>query len=541
MSVHVNQVGYCTNMPKKAVITGNGERCMLLNAKDIHPEPIIPTLGELRYDASSGDTVRVVDFSQVTEPGEYFLFADGGKMNVRITDRPYHELTNALLKGMYYQRCCELREEHAGVYKHALCHDKLAKGLDDDNIQLEISGGWHDAGDYGRYIVPGAVAVSHMMYAYELFPNAFKDELNIPESGNGVPDVLNESRYELEWMLKLQREDGALYHKATSRFFADFVMPEDDLMDILLFDISHCATADFAAAMAQGYRVFKSIDERFADTMLQAAKRAWVWLGENPEFVPFQNPPNTSSGLYGDEEFEDDMFWAACELYTATGEEQYLETIRKYAQLVTFTGFGRLAVAGLGALNCLFINDKNLPVDFLADIRTRFIAYADASLQLSKDSGYGTAMNPEGYIWGSILHIMSNGVVLLCASLLTGKQEYEDAALTQLDYLLGVNCTGFSFVTGFGENAFRHPHHRPSFADGIVDPVPGLVSGGPNGSNVDEEITRVFPVETTPPAKCYADYASSASNNETAIYWNTISLLVAAYFDCRTEDLSAQE
>ena len=537
MSVHVNQVGYGTNMPKKAVITGKGERCMLLDARKIHPEVITPVLGEARYDVSSGDTVRVVDFSAVTEPGEYFLFADGDKMNVTITGRPFRDLTNALVKGMYYQRCgCPLHEEHAGDYKHAICHEGIATGIDDDSIKLEVSGGWHDAGDYGRYIVPGAVAVSHMMYAYEMFPNAFRDELTIPESGNGIPDILDECRFELEWMLKMQRADGALYHKVTSRFFADFIMPEDDMMDLVLFDVSHCAAADFAAAMAQGYRVFKGIDANFANTMLEAAKRAWKWLEANPEFKPFKNPPKVGSGEYGDEEFEDDMFWAACEMYTATGESTYLAAACQYAPLVTFTGFGRLAVAGLGALNCLFINSWNLPADFLADIRKRFLAYADASLKLSQDSGYGTSMNPEGYIWGSTLHIMSNGIVLIGAKLLTGEQVYEDAALTQLDYILGLNCTGFSFVTGFGEKAFRHPHHRPSFADGIADPVPGLVSGGPNGSNIDREITKVFPVETTPPAKCYADYAPTASNNETAIYWNSSTLIVAAYFDCLTQE-----
>jgi endoglucanase len=114
--------------------------------------------------------------------------------------------------------------------------------------------------------------------------------------------------------------------------------------------------------------------------------------------------------------------------------------------------------------------------------------------------------------------------------LLTGNEKYRNAALNQLDYLLGVNATGYSFVTGFGECAYRYPHHRPSFADGVDDPVPGLVSGGPNKQYPDMVTKTIIPANT-PAAKFYIDYTPTASANEIAIYWNSPAVFVAAYFN----------
>ena len=205
--IHLNQVGYGADMPKKAVITGKGENCFVVSADN--GMVFEPSITEPCFDSASEDTVRIVDFTEVKKPGQYFLFADGLKKTFYINERPYRALTGALVKGMYYQRCgCALDEKHAGVFQHKICHTGKATLIDDKSVVMDVSGGWHDAGDYGRYIVPAAVTVGHLLYAYELFPKAFGDELNIPESGNGIPDILNECRYELEWMMKMQRQAG---------------------------------------------------------------------------------------------------------------------------------------------------------------------------------------------------------------------------------------------------------------------------------------------------------------------------------------------
>jgi len=527
--IHLNQTGYDIELPKKAVIAGNSECCFIVSADNEFT--FEPALTEPFFDPASGDTVRTADFSEIKKTGTYFLFAGGLMKKFFIkNERPYRALSGALVKGMYYQRCgCTLDAKHANEFSHGVCHTGKAVLEHDNSVILDVSGGWHDAGDYGRYVVPGAVAVSHMLYAYELFPKAFSDSLNIPESGNGVPDILNECRYELEWMMKMQREDGGLYHKVATRYFAPFIMPEDDREDLLLFRVTHTAAAAFAASSAQAYRVYKNFDKAFADRALSASLRAWQWLINNPEFEPFKNPPNVSSGSYGDDTCDDEIFWAACELYAALKEDRFLKTIYSLADKVDAAKLGWRETGGFGSLCCLFaceIPDR----DFIKRLRERFIAAADSFREKHLNSGYGTALNENEYIWGSILPVMSNAIVLICAKLLTGNNDYQNAAQAQLDYMLGMNAAGYSFVTGFGENAYRYPHHRPSYADNVDDPVPGLVSGGPNKRFPDPVCKKLIPPDT-PPAKFFIDNTWTASANEIAVYWNSPAVFVVAYFD----------
>jgi endoglucanase len=530
--IHLNQTGYAVFLPKKAVITGKGENCFIISADNSFT--FRPSMTEPRFDEASADMVRIVDFTDVNKPGAYFLFADGLKKTFFISEQPYRALTAALVKGLYYQRCgCALEAQHAGSYKHACCHTGKASLIDDNSVVInDISGGWHDAGDYGRYTQPGAVTVSHMLYAYELFPESFCDDLNIPESANSVPDILNECRWELEWLLKMQRADGGVYHKVTTRFFAPFIMPEDDKEELFLFRVTHTATASFAAVMAQSYRIFKKHDNGFAEKMLSASVRAWDWLAANPVFEPFVNPPNVSSGGYGDENLSDEIFWASCELYAAVKEKRFFDSMLSLKDKVDISKLGWRDVGGLGALCCLFaVKDPDAAQqDFINNIRRAFLEAADNILCLCEKSGYRTALESSNYKWGSTMPVMCNAIILICAKLLTGKDMYEEAALAQLDYLLGANATGCSFVTGFGENAFRYPHHRPSYADGIDAPVPGLVSGGPNKNWQDQTCKDLIPPDT-PAAKFYIDHTWTASANEIAIYWNSPAIFAASYFN----------
>jgi endoglucanase len=541
MSIHYNQAGYDPALPKKAVITGKGSNCMILNEWDIGAwsqadEKIDFVLSDPVYDEASGDTVRVLDFSNISKTGRYFIFADGEKVAIEIKEKPYHALTGALVKAFYYQRCgCELPEKYAGPYRHGMCHlgnAVLVKddGTIDSNTVIECAGGWHDAGDYGRYVAPAAAALGHLLYSWELFSEVYKDGLNIPESGNGKPDILNECRYELEWMLKMQRTDGGVYHKVATRYFAKFVMPEEDTDDLFLFRVTHSSTAGFAASIALASRIYKPFDAVFAAKLLEAAKKAWDWIEANPVFETFVNPPDFRSGGYGDFSCEDGLFWASAELYSVTGETRYLEALKNRVDNVDISKFGWKQTAGFGALCCLFVLKEKLESNLLVSIKERFIRAADSFLDLTKKSAYGTALSADGYIWGSILPILNNAITMICVCILTKDDKYRNAALNQLDYLLGMNATGYSFVTGFGERAYRFPHHRPSYADGVDNPVPGLVSGGPNKQFPDMVTKTLIPTDT-PAAKFYIDYTSTASANEIAIYWNSPAVFAAAYFD----------
>ena len=214
--IMINQVGYAQGLPKHVAV--QGKEPLIVKNKDGEIVQAVENIDPW-FDPASGDSVALVDLGDLPE-GSYTLSQGEEERKILVSREPFRALTNALVKGMYYQRCgIELEEKYAGVYKHPACHTGVQRLYSDPDVIVDAHGGWHDAGDYGKYVGPGAVAAAHMLYAWYFYPKACRDELNIPESGNGVPDILNECRYELEWMMRMQREDGALYHKLTKKNF----------------------------------------------------------------------------------------------------------------------------------------------------------------------------------------------------------------------------------------------------------------------------------------------------------------------------------
>ncbi len=525
-SIRINQTGYASTLPVCAAVVSDEKIILTDGAGKIIKtvDPIAPGI-----DEASGDRVRLVDFG-ILPAGEYRIEAGSEKRQVSVSDDPWQKVTDALIKGLYYQRCgCALEKRYAGVFTHPACHTAEVTEWEDRSVKKLVPGGWHDAGDYGKYVGPGAVTVAHMIYAYLLFPKGCSNELNIPESGNGIPDILNEARYELEWMLKMQREDGAFYHKLTKARFAPFIMPQDDHEPEFLMPVSHCATGAACACFALAYRAYKDYDPDFADKMLSSALSAIKWIEANPEFVPYVNPEGVRTGWYGDKEFSDECFWAYCELFASTGDTKYKEAAEKlYTKGLKLTSYGWADVSGLGALCCLFVLKDRAGEVLYNDLKDKYLGECRDIYELTKRSGYGTALPADRYIWGSILPIMSNAMSMILYGLLTGDDSMKTAALLQWNYALGMNALDLGFVTGFGERSVRNPHHRPSGSDGIDDPVPGLISGGPN---------KVFPYQENrerfkdiPPAKCFLDETPSADTNEIAIYWNSPAIFVGAYF-----------
>ena len=524
----VNQTGYAAGLPVRAAALTDGPVLVKDPAgavlRRFEGRAVLP-------DEASGDRVRLLDLGTLPE-GEYVLECDAGSRAFTVSARPWKEVTRALIKGLYFQRCgCALEKRHAGPYAHPPCHTAAAAEWDDPTVLRRVPGGWHDAGDYGKYTAPGAVAAAHLMYAWELFPGGCSDELNIPETGNGVPDILNEARYEMEWLLEMQRSDGAFHHKLTKARFAPFIMPQDDIEPEYLMPVSHSATGTACACMALGARVFRPFDEAFANRMLLSALRAWKWLCDNPDFVPFRNPEGVRTGQYGDSGDADKRFWAAAELFAATGETSFLRAAEElYAAGQQLTQFGWANVAGLGALCCLTRLKEKCGEVLYERLKSDFVAQSEDALRLSAASGYGTALAPDRYVWGSILPILSGAMAMIVCWKLTGRAEMRDAALLQWHYALGLNALDTCFVTGFGDRPVLHPHHRPSGADGVDAPVPGLISGGPN-RRYTYPATREKLGEDTPPAKYFLDETPSADTNEIAVYWNSPAVFAAACFN----------
>lgn len=540
MGIYVNQVGYLPTSEKIAVSTFPCNY-QLICAEDQHCA-LDGTTSEAIEDSSAGEKVYHIDFSAVTAPGSYYILAGNGERSrtFQICSNVYTDIKKALIKALYYQRCgCALTEEHAGIYTHKACHtapsifleDYLSKAANPESF--DMTGGWHDAGDFGRYTSPAAVAVAHLLYAYELFPESLQMELNIPESGNGIPDILNECLYELKWMLKMQAPSGGCYHKLTSFNHADFVMPEDDLMQFIIYPVSSMATADFAAVMALASRVYAPFAPDFAKDALEASKKAWNWL-ENNSYTGFHNPPESNTGEYDDDCDLDERLWASAELLRTDKEnsESYLNRLKEYTTApVGKTDFGWTDVSGLATLTILF--DPSHSAGELEPLyRNILFTEADRLCALQHDSGYQLAMKPEDFVWGSNMVVCNRSMLLILASLLssdTDADKYKAAALNQLHYLLGCNALDISYVTGFGENAFKNPHNRSTFADGIELPMPGWVSGGPFKTPCDPAALSAIEPGTAP-MKCYVDHVDSYSTNEITIYWNSPVVFMTAFF-----------
>lgn len=536
-NIFVNQCGYLPQMQKQAtfrtdkpvsfaVLKSSGA-CVYTGRADRRVE-----------NDAAGETDYVGDFSAVTESGLYYVTAEGlGESDTfAVGTDAYADTFQKSMAFFYLQRCGhDIPEKAGGIHAHRACHTQVGHVFQSRETR-DVTGGWHDAGDYGRYVGPGAMAVAQLLYAAER-NEALCGRYQCPEKAGlaagstaaspaGVPDYLEELKYELDWMLKMQREDGALYHKATCPSFCPFIMPEDEGEEMVLSPVSVTATGDFAAVCAIAVRFYEAYDAAYARRLEEASKRAYEAMRAMELPGGFRNPKEITTGEYGDSCDVDERYWAAAELYNAFGDERYRSDFEAIAREKIYHGYGWADMGSYG--NLAYLNTERPVDETLKDaIRQAMVSLADKLLKTSEADGYGTALTAKQYIWGSNLSAANNGLHLYDAWTLTGERKYLDAAAAQLHYLLGRNCLGLCFVTGCGTDAVKHPHHRPSGFRGKA--MPGMLSGGPCSWIADETIKDVFPKETAPaPARCLVDMTGSYSTNEVTIYWNSAFLQLLA-------------
>ena len=535
-NVHINQIGYLPDDEKVVIVNGIEGSFLVFNT-DSGEQVFEGQLTGGKKDVASGDTVYYGDFSSINEPGSYCVVLPGGEASYPFTvkENVYKDIKNAMIKAFYYQRCgMALEETFAGVWKHAVCH--LGEGYlySDPNVKIDATGGWHDAGDYGKYVSAGATAAAHMLLAYDLMPEVFEESLNLPESGNGVPDILNEVRYELDWLLKMQdKSSGGVYHKIATPNWPGFVLPERDTQTECIYDISPSATGDFAAITAMASRIYKPFDSEFSEKAMTASESAWNWLEQNPDAPGFKNPQGANSGEYGDSQSGDERLWASAELYRTTGKEIYHEYF-KSAYTKNYAngfGFGWNDMSGFAAAAYLFNETGNRDEEILSSLKSSFMKKADGYLKVSSQyDGYKTSMASTDYYWGSNMGAMNKSIHMIVAYMLNPDAAYKQAAQDNFHYLLGRNALDQCFVTGFGSKTVLNPHHRPSGGDNVTDPVPGFVAGGPNSGLQDPDAQNLLKADG-PPARAYVDVQGSYSTNEIDIYWNSPAVFVAAFFD----------
>ncbi|WP_078552089.1 glycoside hydrolase family 9 protein [Bacillus alkalicellulosilyticus] len=529
--IAVNQVGYLVGGKKVAIFPNSGGSFQLI---DDSTNVIVyegTTTGPVD-DKNSGKTVYYGDFSSVTQEGTFHIVCNENQSpSFTISTTPYDELHTGLLKGFYFLRCgMELEEKYADKWTHDACHLTEAIVYGDEERTIETSGGWHDAGDYGKYVGPGAKAVADLFLAYEKYPNAFQTAIPIPETDGQTPDVLHECRYELEWILKMQDErTGGVFHKLTTLKFPGLdVMPEDDNDPLYLSPISATATGSFAAVMAMASRIYQDIDPAFAQTCLQAATTAWEWLQKNPDVPGFKNPPEIHTGEYGDEVDTDERYWAAAELYRTTGEQSYHDAFQTFAKEdFPKYSWGWADNGGYGTISYLL--NEEFPKDeaLHEQLKAGFLKEAEKMANNSREDGYFISLQEKDYIWGSNMGLMNNAMHLLLANHLETNGEWTSIALDHVHYLLGRNAVEMSYVTGFGEQSVKNPHHRPTVGDNVEEPVPGFVSGGANMGLQDEVAQQL---KGRAPAQCFIDHIDSYATNEITIYWNSPAVFVVSHW-----------
>ena len=528
------QAGFRPDDEKRFVIADAGEPCPFSVIREDTGEAVFEgTLSEAFYDAATDTQVRTGDFTEVTEPGMYHIETGSPDTAVSpsfaIGEDVYDDLRAAALRMLTLQRCgTELPEAEAGVFAHGACHTSPAL-IPETGETKDVTGGWHDAGDYGRYVVPGAKTIADLFAAAELA--ASPDDGEETGRADDVSALLEEARWELDWMLKMQDEEsGGVYHKVTCRNFPGAVMPEEETDELVLSPISAAATCDFAAVMAKASRVYRAFDPSFADQALAAAKKAWSWISAQEHLDGFHNPADIVTGEYGDEDVSDEYFWAAAELYLAGGTDLE-ETVRDAWSAGPAPGLGwdkmtTYAAADLAGLGADTWGGAEAAEDLSLSCLEFLTARADALLEKAGSDAYGTALGTD-YPWGSNMSVANDALTLLTARRLSGRDEFEKAAVRMLHYLLGCNGMGMSYVSGFGTVSPAAPHHRPSQAAGTA--MPGMLAGGPNSHLEDPYAQGALAGKA--PALCYVDNDASYSTNEVAIYWN--SPLVAVLWALR--------
>ena len=552
-AIAVNQIGFYPNAPKYAVINRPAAKdvffIVTVGASSTSWSEHVDTvffgrLGPVMASTNSSLSTRIADFSALHRPGIYRVVVPGYQNSYPffIGSNILSPLTEAALKGYYYQRSAmALTASYAGKWArpagHAdvqvQVHASAADGGRPEGTILSATGGWYDAGDYNKYVVNSGITMGTLFDAWEDFSGYF-DMLrtNIPPvagiAGNGIPDILNEALYNLRWMLLMQDPaDGGVYHKCTNAAFDGMVMPGVTKAVRYVVQKGTAATLDFAAVTAQAARIFRKFQRQLpglADSCDRAAVHAWQWAQKYPDSIYDQDAlnklykPAITTGAYGDKFFNDERFWAASELLITTGDPQYESTIRQYAGIsVSLPSWAYVAMMGDYSL---LRHADAVPADLrpvLDTVKQGLLIMANDYVRKLSGTAFHTVIgeSKSDFVWGSNSVAANQGMLLVNAYLQQHNQAYLDAALTNLDHILGQNATGYCFVTGLGSHSPMHPHHRPSISDGVVPPVPGLLAGGPNPGRQDQQVYSY-----TEPETAYLDNDQAYASNEIAINWN---------------------
>ena len=521
-----NQVGFLTKAQKQmAVVGAEGKEIVFKTSSGT--EVLKVTAPEAQVWIPAGDTAAsLVDFSEIQTEGKYQAYIDDEPIGHPITigDKALEEAAKASIKFFYFQRASTaLEEEYAGIYARAAGHlDTAVKyhpstGKTDTEATFNGSKGWYDAGDYGKYIVNSGISTYTLLQLYQQNKEYYDTlKLNIPESSNEVPDLLDEIRWNLDWMLTMQDDDGGVFHKLTTKQFAGNIMPEKGTAQRFAIGKGIEASWDFAAVVALASEIYKPYDPEFAQKCIDAAQKARLWALNHPYEI-FEQPSDVGTGSYtGSVEWASKL-WTNIEMYRVSGDTSVVSIIKslpinnKKAVLQSWQNNYMLGIFTIAT------NPDAFEAEMVDSATSIITTMADSYIKSLDNNGYGVALAKGDFYWGSNGVAANKGMILIHAYILTKEEKYLNAAQSIVDYILGRNPLDKSYLTGYGVNPTMNPHHRPSQADGIDAPVPGMIAGGPNASATD--CAKKYN-DANAVARSYYDNSCSYATNEVAINWN---------------------
>ncbi|XYH93912.1 glycoside hydrolase family 9 protein [Sorangium sp. So ce1128] len=559
--IRVNQVGYLPIAAKVATVVAAADKPHAWELVDAAGTVVASgathVVGD---DATSGEHVHTIDFSDFATAGEGYKLRVGDVTSHPFDVGPniYSQMKYDALAYFYHNRSgIEILAEYVGAdHARAAGHlpDQAPCGEDIGcTYTLDVTGGWYDAGDHGKYVVNGGISAWTLLNQYERLValgstvGDFGDgKLKIPENMNGAPDLLDEARWEVEFMLKMQVPEGEdnagmVHHKVHDLEWTGLPLPPaEDPQPRYLRPVSTAATLNLAATAAQAARIWRDIDAAFSAECLEAATRAWTAAKANPDVIPDEGAVE-GGGAYGDGELSDEFYWAAAELFITTGEAAYQAevagspyTAELLGESGTFSAMTWGQVDGLGAISLAVVEAQHSAAEREA-ARSKLVAIADKYLGVIGEEGYRVPFKADenGYPWGSNSFVLNNMIVLALAHDFSGEQKYLDGVASGADYILGCNAMDKSYVSGYGENPLKNPHHRfwaAQLDDSFPSAPPGAVSGGPNTARQDPVAMEQIDAACAP-QKCYIDDIGAWSVNEITINWNSPLAWVASWLD----------
>lgn len=579
--IRLNQVGVLLDGVKRAMLP--------------HPSPaalpwrLLDRSGRVRAsgrtsvfgnDPWSGEHVHRVDFSRFSGSGAgYRLEVAGARSRpFPISSGIYRRLPYDALAYFYHNRAglpIQARfagEQWARPAGHLPERATCVSGADGKGNRwpgcaytLDVTGGWYDAGDHGKYVVNGGITLWTLLNLYERqlyrgVPSPFADgKARIPEAGNRVNDLLDEARWEMNFLLRMQVPDGTrasvpvgakrsgpglrfteidasgmAHHKvADAKWTALPMAPHKDPERRQLFPPSTGATLNLAATAAQCARIWRGIDPAFSARCLAAARRAFAAARRNPEVYAIAD--FTGSGGYGDSDLSDEFYWAAAELFATTAAEEYRALVQSSPlfRLTSAPEMGWNRVGWLGSITLALAPNK-LPAQDVASLRQSIRLSADTFLADEAKVGYAIPYAPaNGYPWGSTSTLLNRALLLALAHDFSGEARYRDGVIDVMDYILGRNPLDRSFVSGYGARPMLNPHHRfwaRQMSADFPPPPPGALSGGPNNTSMSDDVAAPLKGKCAP-QNCWLDDTRAFSLNEVAINWNAPLVWVSAWLD----------